>query len=132
MPPVFAKRSVCCETGSNGSVSQPSHPGNPAGEGCLVQLIMLVDPEAPVTLKVMGLRVSVPADAVTVFIPRIEPRIRVVEAKPEALVATVAADRVPSPAVTVKVTLVPETGLPPASVTFPVNGVDNCWPTVPV
>ena len=72
---------------------------------------------APTAVKVIGLPVSAPEAAVTTFVPTAAPSVNVVEARPLLFVATDAAVSAPAPAVTVKVTVVPETGVPLASVT---------------
>ena len=77
----------------------------------------------PVALKVIGLPESDPDVAVTVFVPALAPKVRVLDARPELLVETLVALSDPPPAVTANVTATPETALPPESVTFTVNGL---------
>jgi hypothetical protein len=84
-----------------------------------------------VALKVTGLPVRVPDDAVTVLVPAFGPRVSVLEASPELFVVVAVAVRVPPPAVTAKVTVTPETALPLASLTLTVKGALNCCPTEP-
>jgi hypothetical protein len=86
---------------------------------------------APIAVNVIGLPVSVPDDAITVFVP-VAPSVNVEEAWPLLFVATDTAVSVPPPAVTANVTVAPATGLPPASVTWTVNGLARGCPTVPV
>lgn len=61
--------------------------------------------------------------AVTVFGPAVAPSVKTVAACPKLLVGTEPADNVPPPAVTEKVTVVPATGFPLASVTFTTKGL---------
>ena len=68
----------------------------------------------------------------TVLVPALGPKVSVLEANPWLFVAATIGLSVPPPAVTAKVTLVPETGLPLASVTFTTNGFASGWPAEPV
>jgi hypothetical protein len=85
----------------------------------------------PVAVNVIGLPVKEPEEAVTVFAPAVVPRVRVAEASPVEVVITLVGLSVPPPAVTAKVTVVPETGLPLASVTLTVNGFTSACPALP-
>ncbi len=88
-------------------------------------------PAKPVAEKLIGLPLNDPAVAVTIFVPAAGPRTNVVEAMPLLLVTAVPAVSEPPPALTVKFTVTPETGFPPASVTSTENGKPRAWLTVP-
>ncbi len=85
----------------------------------------------PVAVKVNGLPVSEPEDAVTVLTPAVAPRVSVVDANPEASLVAEAADKDPEPLATAKFTTVPDTPKPAWSVTCTVKGLANRVPTVP-
>jgi hypothetical protein len=82
-------------------------------------------------VNVTGLPVRLPEVTETVFVPGVGPSVNVLEANP-AVVLTVPALITPPPAVTVKVTVIPDTALPFVSVTFTTNGVASCRPVKPV
>ena len=86
----------------------------------------------PVAVNVIGLPVSVPDEAITVLVPAIAPKVKREAANPLLFVTTEVEVSEPPPPVTAKFTVVPETGLPLASVTSTVNGLGNPCPTVPV
>src|SRR5580692_8544360 len=99
--------------GSYGSFSHATMSGQRALGVCWVHDTPLPDPATlPVAVKMIGLPLSVPDAAVTVFTPAVVPKVRTVEASPALVVVTEDAVSDPPPAVTAKVTSVPETGLP--------------------
>jgi hypothetical protein len=89
-------------------------------------------PTVPVAVKVMGEPVKEPEVAVNVFDPTVVPRVHAGDvATPEEFVVTVPDDaREPPPVATAKVTEVPETPLPPESVTRTAGAVDTAEPAV--
>ncbi len=86
----------------------------------------------PTAVNVMGLPASVPELALTVLVPAADPKVRILEANPEASVATVVFEIVPPPPVAAKTTLTPLTGVPPLEDTLTVSGALNGVPAVPV
>ena len=89
-------------------------------------------PTTPVSIKVAGLPARVPDVALSVYVPRLAPKVRKVKANPWEFVKTCVADNNPAPPVSAKVTLIPGTGTLAASVTNTVRAPDNCCPAVPV
>ena len=89
-------------------------------------------PTVPVAANVIGDPVNEPEVAVNVFDPTVVPRVHAGEvATPEAFVVTVPDDaREPPPVATAKVTDVPETPLPPESVTRTAGAIDTAEPAV--
>ena len=95
---------------------------------------MVTGPTVPVAVKVTGEPVTPDTVAVIVFVPTVVPRVQdVTAATPDEFVATVVAGRrVPPPEATAKATAVPETGLPPESVTRTEGAVATAEPAVAV
>ena len=81
--------------------------------------------------NVTGLPVRPATDAVTTLVPAAEPRVRIVEAWPWALVLTTGADTEPPPVVAAKVTGTLETGAPPTPRIVTTNGVGSAVPAPP-
>ena len=65
---------------------------------------------------------------VTVLIPELRPRVSVAEARPLESVVADSTESIPSPAVTVNVTLAPSRGFPLRSSTSTANGLASCAP----
>jgi hypothetical protein len=98
----------------------------------LVTANLVTAPTVPVAVKVTGEPVSPDTVAVRVFDPAVVPRVHeVTAAMPEEFVDTVVVGRRdPPPDATAKVTAVPDTGLPPESVTMTDGAVETADPAV--
>src|SRR5207249_4083832 len=99
-------------------------------------VILFGEPAIPEAVNVTGLPVRpvAAAEIVLLLLPAVGPRVQLVRlAIPEAFVLTaagLAGTEAPPPAVRVKVTVTPDTGLPSASVTFTEGGALTAVPTV--
>ena len=89
----------------------------------------MAPPTWAVTLNVTGVRPV--ALAVVVCVPGVGPRVRVVDACPEASLTDEVGFTEPPPDAGTQVTVTPGTGLPCASVTSTVCGVASVVPTCP-
>jgi hypothetical protein len=100
----------------------------------LVTPNLVTAPTVPVAAKVTGEPVSPDTVAVSVFDPAVVPRVHeVTAAMPEEFVDTVVVGRRdPPPDATAKVTAVPDTRLPPESVTMTDGAVETADPAVAV
>jgi hypothetical protein len=100
----------------------------------LVTANFVTVPTVPVAVNVTGEPESPDTVAVSVFVPAVVPRVQEVTAAiPEEFVDTVVEGRRdPPPDATAKVTAVPDTGLPPESVTMTDGAIATAEPAVAV
>jgi hypothetical protein len=80
-----------------------------------------------VAVNVAGDPVTPEADACTVFAPAAGPSVHMVDAVPAALVVELVGSTLPPPAVTLHVTVLPETGVP-SCVTATMSGFETASP----
>src|SRR5438876_301963 len=102
--------------------------------GCWLMTSCVAAPAVTVALKVTGLPLGTLADAVTVLVPGVLPRVqlvRVATPAPSVLMTAGLAGLIePPPAVRVKVTATPAFGLPLASVSFTDGAALTALPAV--
>ena len=98
------------------------------------EVILLAAPATPVAVKVSGEPESPAQVAVSVLAPAVGPSFQLLtSAMPEDLVVTVNGPVIePPPEATANVTSMPETGLPPASITFTLGAVATARPAIAV
>ena len=90
-------------------------------------------PTIPVAVKVIGAPLRPTAIAISVLVPAAVPSVQLpTEARPSTPVTSVSPVMLPTPDVTAKMTVTPETGWPLPSVTITVGAVATIAPTTAV